>query len=112
MGPALLIIFVNLIVFIMVMRNVMRKRGNFGRNVSLESDNKKQAVRLIDPKEVERIMKGLKATISFFSLLGVTWVFGALAISSGAILFIYLFSICNGLQGLFIAVFHCFMDVK
>ena len=56
--------------------------------------------------------KGLRATFSFFCLLGVTWVFGAVAIGGGAIAFIYLFALFNAFQGLFIFIFHCAIDPR
>ena len=50
--------------------------------------------------------------MSFFALLGVTWVFGALAIGGAALVFIYLFALCNAFQGLFIFIFHCAVDPR
>jgi len=40
-------------------------------------------------------------------LLGLTWLFGALAVSDARVAFEYLFCICNSLQGFFIFLFHC-----
>jgi hypothetical protein len=61
---------------------------------------------------VANLSKGIKATLSFFCLLGITWVFGALAIGNAGIVFLYLFAICNAFQGLFIFIFHCYIDPK
>jgi hypothetical protein len=60
----------------------------------------------------QNLKKGVRATISFFSLLGITWVFGALAISDASVAFFYLFAICNTVQGVFLFLFHCYFDVK
>lgn len=53
--------------------------------------------------------------MSFFALLGVTWIFGALLIedvsdSTTSRVFQYLFAVCNVLQGTFIFIFHCLLD--
>jgi hypothetical protein len=40
-------------------------------------------------------------------LLGLTWAFAIFAIGNGGIIFQYLFTIFNSLQGLFICIFYC-----
>jgi hypothetical protein len=45
--------------------------------------------------------------IALMSLVGVTWLFGAFAISGARVAFEYLFCIFNSLQGFFIFFFHC-----
>ena len=83
-GPMLAIIAINSVIFFMVMRNVL-------------GINKKLSKRHADDKTSARLTqlsKGFKATVSFFALLGITWVFGALAIGGAAIVFIYLFAVC------------------
>jgi hypothetical protein len=58
-------------------------------------------------------VKGARASLSFLCLLGVTWIFGALAIGgSSAIAFFYIFALLNVLQGVVIFIFHCAMDPK
>ena len=50
-----------------------------------------------------------KVSASFFCIMGMTWVFGILAIS-GDLAMQYLFAILNSFQGVFIFVFHCWRD--
>ena len=53
----------------------------------------------------------VKATLILLPLLGVTWVFGFLSLGSPATLvFTYLFTICNTLQGTFFFIFHCLLN--
>ena len=53
---------------------------------------------------------GIKSTVVLFPLLGVTWLFGILALDSKTIAFQYLFAIFNSLQGFFIFIFHCLLN--
>ena len=53
----------------------------------------------------------VKATLILLPLLGVTWAFGFLSLGSPATLvFTYLFTICNTLQGTFFFIFHCLLN--
>ena len=54
--------------------------------------------------------QGLRAAVAFLALLGVTWVFGAVAVGGAAVVFVYLFVICNVLQGAAIFLFQCYLD--
>ncbi|XP_062998119.1 adhesion G-protein coupled receptor G4 [Elgaria multicarinata webbii] len=51
----------------------------------------------------------LKRVASLTFLLGLTWGFAFFAWGPVKMLFIYLFAICNTLQGFFIFIFHCLM---
>uniref|UniRef100_A0A7M4EP65 Adhesion G protein-coupled receptor G4 n=1 Tax=Crocodylus porosus TaxID=8502 RepID=A0A7M4EP65_CROPO len=51
----------------------------------------------------------LKGTMSLTVLLGLTWGFAFFAWGPVKIWFLYLFTICNTLQGVFIFVYHCLM---
>ena len=53
-----------------------------------------------------------KATIILLPLLGLTWVFGLLSVNSSTIVFAWLFSIFNSLQGLFVFIFHVLRSEK
>ena len=55
-------------------------------------------VRLERPSNMDRIMAGVKGTLFLLPLLGLTWIFGLLAINKDLILFEYAFAICNSLQ--------------
>ena len=45
-------------------------------------------------------------------LLGLTWAFGLAFVSQQTVVFAYIFTIVNSLQGTFIFVFHCVMNEK
>ncbi|XP_053317034.1 adhesion G-protein coupled receptor G6 [Spea bombifrons] len=55
----------------------------------------------------EEILRNLRSVVSLTFLLGMTWGFAFFAWGSLTITFMYLFTIFNSLQGLFIFVFHC-----
>ena len=50
---------------------------------------------------------GVKGLAILLPILGVTWLFGILAIHESILFFEYLFNIFNCLQGFFIFIFHC-----
>uniref|UniRef100_I3N0P2 Adhesion G-protein coupled receptor G4 n=1 Tax=Ictidomys tridecemlineatus TaxID=43179 RepID=I3N0P2_ICTTR len=55
------------------------------------------------------ILHDLKGTLSLTFLLGLTWGFAFFAWGPMRIFFLYLFAICNTLQGFLIFVFYCVM---
>ncbi|KAM4632862.1 adhesion G-protein coupled receptor G6 [Polymixia lowei] len=57
----------------------------------------------------EEVLRNLRSVISLTFLLGMTWGFALFAWGPVNLAFMYLFSIFNSLQGLFIFVFHCAM---
>ncbi|NXC15621.1 AGRG6 protein, partial [Corythaeola cristata] len=57
----------------------------------------------------EEILRNLRSVVSLTFLLGMTWGFAFFAWGPLSLAFLYLFSIFNSLQGLFIFVFHCAM---
>ncbi|XP_030802529.1 adhesion G-protein coupled receptor G6 isoform X6 [Camarhynchus parvulus] len=57
----------------------------------------------------EEILRNLRGVVSLTFLLGMTWGFAFFAWGPLTLAFLYLFSIFNSLQGLFIFVFHCAM---
>ncbi|XP_019382615.1 PREDICTED: adhesion G-protein coupled receptor G6 isoform X1 [Gavialis gangeticus] len=57
----------------------------------------------------EEILRNLRSVISLTFLLGMTWGFAFFAWGPLNLPFMYLFSIFNSLQGLFIFIFHCAM---
>ncbi|KFO71300.1 G-protein coupled receptor 126, partial [Cuculus canorus] len=57
----------------------------------------------------EEILRNLRSVVSLTFLLGMTWGFAFFAWGALTLPFLYLFSIFNSLQGLFIFVFHCAM---
>ncbi|GAU97235.1 hypothetical protein RvY_08566 [Ramazzottius varieornatus] len=68
------------------------------------------------PSQVNRMrnLRGrLRGSVMLLCLLGTTWLFGFLYIdNTTTIIFAYVFTILNSLQGLFIFLFHCVMNEK
>ncbi|XP_077868935.1 uncharacterized protein LOC100368044 [Saccoglossus kowalevskii] len=88
-GPALLVILVNVVFLGMVVR-VISKLHNCAE------DDKYTKVRA-----------SLKAAIVLLPLLGMTWLFGLLSVNKNTVFFEYMFAILNSLQGFFIFLFYC-----
>ncbi|XP_068681245.1 adhesion G protein-coupled receptor L4-like isoform X1 [Montipora foliosa] len=91
-APAITVILVNIVVFILVIRQMMGTR---------HVQNKTQ---------IEKVKAGVKASAVILPLLGITWLFGLLAFNSATIAFKYIFAIANSLQGLMIFIFHCLLN--
>lgn len=99
-APVLLIISLNAYVFICVMVAIFKSETrDFRRSSSTETDSK-----------LANLKKAMRASLSFLCLLGVTWVFGALAIGDASVTFFYLFAICNCIQGVMIFFFQLALD--
>ena len=60
--------------------------------------------------QVEKVRTGVKASGVILPLLGITWLFGLLSFNSDTIIFKYIFTIFNSLQGLMIFIFHCLLN--
>lgn len=98
-GPAFCIIFINLIYFALTMRAIQDVNRSSRRKGSAWS---------VDSATVKR---NFKATASFFSLMGVTWLFGLLSLAeTDNYAYQYLFAGLNSLTGVWIFVFHCCSD--
>ncbi|CAC5408849.1 unnamed protein product [Mytilus coruscus] len=93
-GPALLVIMINVIVIIITVYKMMTVK----------------AVAVKTPTEKTKI--GLKGIRVMLPLFGVTWVLGTFSLNDDLVMFQYLFAICNSLQGLFIFVFNCCLTDK
>ncbi|XP_077992799.1 uncharacterized protein LOC144446830 [Glandiceps talaboti] len=91
-GPAALIIVINLIILAMVLRIV----------VTSAAANKE--------KEFDHIKAGVKGALVLIPILGLSWMFGLLAVNDNLLAFHYLFAICNSLQGFFIFLFQCILN--
>ncbi|XP_070540818.1 uncharacterized protein [Ptychodera flava] len=91
-GPATLIILVNLVILAMVLRIV----------VTSAATNKE--------KEFDHIKAGVKGALVLLPILGLSWMFGLLAVNEDLIAFQYLFAIFNSLQGFFIFLFQCVLN--
>lgn len=88
-APILLIILINFVIFILAIHTLNRT----GAMVSAEKKS----------TSYHRV----RTATAILILLGLTWAFGALAVSRAQLVFEYLFSIFNSLQGFLIFYFHC-----
>ncbi|XP_048581998.1 uncharacterized protein LOC116611752 isoform X2 [Nematostella vectensis] len=91
-APALVVLMINIIVFVLVLRQTMGTR---------HVQNKSRD---------EKLRVAVKATAVILPLLGITWLFGLLAFSAETVAFKYIFAILNSLQGLMIFIFHCVLN--
>ncbi|XP_044174180.1 uncharacterized protein LOC114947269 isoform X5 [Acropora millepora] len=91
-APVISIILVNIVVFILVIREMMGTR------------------QLQSKTQIEKVKAGIKASAVILPLLGITWLFGLLAFNSATIAFKYIFAIANSLQGFMIFIFHCLLN--
>jgi len=64
-----------------------------------------------DAKRYAKAKRGFRASASFLPVMGITWVFGLLAIEpNSSIVWVYLFTVCTALQGILIFIFHFCRD--
>ena len=88
-APVLCIVFINLIVFTVILYKLnTRPDSSVGRDKNARYKRMKQAVGIM-------------------ILVGITWSFGALAVSKARLTFHYLFAIFNSIQGFAIFSFYC-----
>ncbi|KAK3755021.1 hypothetical protein QZH41_011054, partial [Actinostola sp. cb2023] len=88
-GPVLAILAMNLVAFCFIIYKLST------RHIMLRMATKSKHI------------KNCWTAMAIMVLLGLTWLFGALAIADARIVFEYLFCIFNSLQGFFIFFFHC-----
>jgi hypothetical protein len=84
--PVLLCLFVNICLFIHVMRSIN--------------------------KEIRNAKTALKATITFTASLGLTNIFGAMIVIHDSIVWQYALALSLGFQGVAIFYFHCWQRLK
>lgn len=99
-APVLVAIVINIGMFVRVLMGLSRLRERMAKRMS--------SIREVD--RYKTLLAGIKVSVSFASLLGITWVFGALAVDQATTAMFFLFAIFNTLQGVFIFIFHCFWD--
>lgn len=93
-APALFVIVVNIGILISVTRIISRISGE---NYKVHGDA--NAVKLTT-----------KAVAVLLPILGISWIFGVLAINTHSLVFLYIFAIFNSLQGFFVFLFHCLLN--
>ncbi|XP_072048356.1 adhesion G-protein coupled receptor D1-like [Amphiura filiformis] len=70
----------------------------------------KAVVSITDGATGDGARASMKGTLILTPLLGITWVFGYMSLTGAAIVFQYLFVICNSLQGFFIFMAYCALN--
>ncbi|XP_078075098.1 adhesion G protein-coupled receptor L4 [Mustelus asterias] len=95
-GPACLIILVNLLAFGVIIYKVFRHTSMLKPEVSC----------------YENIRSCARGALALLFLLGATWTFGILHIIKGSMVTAYLFTISNTFQGMFIFIFLCVLSKK
>ncbi|KAJ7986720.1 hypothetical protein DPEC_G00342820 [Dallia pectoralis] len=95
-GPACLIILVNLLAFGVIIYKVYRHT----------------AVKKPEISHYENIRSCARGAFALLFVLGATWTFGVLHILNETTLTAYLFTIANAFQGMFIFIFLCVLSRK
>ncbi|XP_036378666.1 adhesion G protein-coupled receptor L4 [Megalops cyprinoides] len=95
-GPACLIILVNLLAFGVIIYKVYRHT----------------AVKKPEISHYENIRSCARGALALLFVLGATWTFGVLHILNETTLTAYLFTISNAFQGMFIFIFLCVLSRK
>ncbi|XP_058889111.1 adhesion G-protein coupled receptor D1-like isoform X3 [Acipenser ruthenus] len=93
-APALFVIVVNIGILIAVTRIISRISAD---NYKVHGDA--SAVKLT-----------AKAVAVLLPILGISWIFGVLAVNERSLVFQYMFATFNSLQGFFIFLFHCLLN--
>ncbi|XP_077418620.1 adhesion G-protein coupled receptor D1 isoform X2 [Vanacampus margaritifer] len=93
-APALCVIVVNVGILISVTRIISRISGE-----NYKVHGEANAVKLT-----------AKAVAVLLPILGISWIFGVLAVNTHSLPFLYIFAIFNSLQGFFVFLFHCLLN--
>nr|XP_032823761.1 adhesion G-protein coupled receptor D1 [Petromyzon marinus] len=93
-APALCVIAVNIVILVTVTRIITRISAE---NYRMHGD-------------LNSFRLTVKAVAVLLPILGISWLFGVLAVNESTVLFQYLFAIFNSLQGGFIFLFHCLLN--
>ncbi|XP_076327646.1 adhesion G protein-coupled receptor L3-like isoform X2 [Tachypleus tridentatus] len=91
-GPAILIILVNIIILGIVLHVFLRVKKNVEKCLK------------------EKIRSGLRAGFVLLPLLGITWMFGILTMDHSTLFFTYLFCLINSIQGVGLFIFHIILN--
>ncbi|XP_055959429.1 adhesion G-protein coupled receptor G6-like [Patella vulgata] len=91
--PLGLIILANIIIYIMVTRSICSRKN-------------------LNTTDLQHSVANTRASFCCFIYLGLTWVFGFLAISDARLAFQYIFTVLNSLQGFLIFILFTARDKK
>ena len=89
----MLILVGNCIAFVLIFRSILTS-GNMVQTTS---------------QKISRLQRARQGA-AILVLLGLTWLFGVLAINDAKVVFQYLFCIFNSLQGLLVFIFYCVLS--
>ena len=92
MVPVLIMVAINAIIFVLVLRVLLRTIRH-----KLKDQSEKQ--------KIHSILRALISIVSIMVLFGMQWIFGALTIAKATVVFQWLFVIFSSLQGIIIFVF-------
>ncbi|CAB4006818.1 adhesion G- coupled receptor D1-like isoform X1 [Paramuricea clavata] len=104
-GTLGLIILVNLVIFILALRNTLSNC----EVTSTSTQGSETTTKATVCTKLRKARIGLKGSAVLLPILGLTWVFGLLVFNRDTTVFKYLFAIFNSLQGLMIFVFHALL---
>ncbi|XP_077546208.1 uncharacterized protein LOC144158899 isoform X2 [Haemaphysalis longicornis] len=96
LGVSCLILFVNLLVFIMVMRVLLKPR------MPAAAKSASHTAGSGSPPPITTAQ--VRGAFTVMTLLGVTWIFGVFAVGDARTVFQYIFCVCNSMQGFLIFV--------
>ncbi|XP_044181267.1 adhesion G protein-coupled receptor L4-like [Acropora millepora] len=86
-APVLLVCVANAVLLSLVIREILKMQSGKAPNA-------------------EKLRQAAKACVVLAPLLGMTWVFGILSVTNASLVFQYIFTILNSLQGFFIFLLH------
>ena len=93
--PVCIILILDIVILVVVMRTIYKSStSNLRRELNKDSS------------QMDLIMGQAKVAFSCSVLLGITWLFGVLAVGDARDAFQYLFTIFNSLQGFFIFLLY------
>ena len=94
LAPVLIILIGNSIMFVLIFRSILTS----GRKVAAD-------------RKVDGLLQARRGA-AILVVLGLTWLFGVLAIKDAKLPFQYLFCIFNAFQGLLVFIFYCVLSVE
>ena len=94
LAPFLIILIGSSVMFVLIFRSILTS----GRNLATD-------------RKVDGLLQARRGA-AILVVLGLTWLFGVLAIKDAKLPFQYLFCIFNAFQGLLVFIFYCVLSVE
>ena len=94
LGPIMAIVLFNFVIFVLVIRVLIKH-------------SRRKIVDVKDSKKYKATLKTLISVMGVMLMFGLTWLFGAFTVQGASIAFQWLFVIFNSFQGFFLFVFFC-----